>query len=104
MNAITTCMRCRIARNAPACRGPCPCPVDRRDISAHAQAGYCPERQFGDGAEPVGWADVPEVADARSRGLGDTVARLAAAVGIEPCGGCEKRRAKLNELFPYTED
>lgn len=37
----------------------------------------------------------------RSRGLGDTIARATKAVGIKPCGGCEKRREKLNKLIPY---
>lgn len=36
-----------------------------------------------------------------SRGLGDTVAKVAAAVGFTPCGGCAKRRQTLNERFPY---
>ena len=40
-----------------------------------------------------------------SRGLGDTVAKLAAPVaelfGIGDDCGCAERQAKLNELFPY---
>ena len=36
-----------------------------------------------------------------SRGLGDTIARATAAVGVKPCGGCEKRRQTLNRLVPY---
>jgi hypothetical protein len=48
-----------------------------------------------------------------SQGLGDTIAKLTAATGLdklveevaqamgkEDCG-CNKRRRKLNELFPY---
>jgi hypothetical protein len=52
-----------------------------------------------------------------SKGLGDTIAKIthatgldivaekvAKAMGKEDCG-CNKRREKLNELFPYkTED
>lgn len=38
----------------------------------------------------------------RSRGLGDTVAKITRAVGIKPCGGCKKRQAALNKLFPYS--
>jgi len=50
----------------------------------------------------------------KSRGLGDTVAKIthatkldkiaeaiASAVGQEDCG-CGKRQEKLNELFPYN--
>lgn len=34
------------------------------------------------------------------RGLGDAVARVTKAVGIKPCGRCEKRREWLNRYFP----
>ena len=37
----------------------------------------------------------------RSRGVGDTIAKVTKAVGIKPCGGCNKRRAKLNEIAAY---
>lgn len=40
-------------------------------------------------------------ASAPSRGLGDTVAKLTAAVGLKPCGGCKKRQDMLNRLVPY---
>jgi len=39
-----------------------------------------------------------------SRGLGDTIAKMTKAVGIKPCGGCKKRQAALNKIFPYKED
>ena len=38
-----------------------------------------------------------------SRGLGATIAKLTQAVGIQPCGGCEKRRQKLNSIFPFAD-
>lgn len=51
-----------------------------------------------------------------SEGLGDTVAKVTNALGIdklaervaqlagkEDCG-CKKRREKLNELFPYNKE
>ncbi|MEA2708132.1 MAG: hypothetical protein QOF78_733 [Phycisphaerales bacterium] len=38
-----------------------------------------------------------------SRGVGDTIAKVAQAVGIAPCDGCKKRRDALNRLFPYGE-
>jgi len=38
----------------------------------------------------------------KSRGLGDTIAKISKAVGIKPCGGCKKRQAKLNKLLPYS--
>ena len=39
----------------------------------------------------------------KSRGLGDTIAKLTKAVGIQPCGGCEERRQKLNSIFPFAD-
>lgn len=37
----------------------------------------------------------------KSKGLGDTVAKITKAVGIKPCGKCKKRQARLNKMFPY---
>lgn len=39
------------------------------------------------------------------KGLGDVVATVTSAVGIEPCKGCKKRQEKLNKLIPFgTKD
>ncbi len=43
------------------------------------------------------------------KGLGDVIANVTSAVGIESCDGCNKRKEKLNRLFPFgieefTED
>ena len=39
------------------------------------------------------------------KGLGDVVATVTSAVGIEPCEGCKKRQEKLNKLIPFgTKD
>lgn len=38
---------------------------------------------------------------AASRGLGDTIAKVTKFFGVRPCRGCEKRRRRLNELWPY---
>jgi hypothetical protein len=35
-------------------------------------------------------------------GLGDVVQRAAYAVGIKPCGGCERRAAALNRWMVFT--
>jgi hypothetical protein len=37
----------------------------------------------------------------KSKGLGDTVKKVADALRIPECGGCKNRRKKLNRLFPY---
>jgi hypothetical protein len=39
-----------------------------------------------------------------SRGIGDTVEKVIHAVTlglVRPCGGCKKRRDRLNRLWPY---
>lgn len=40
---------------------------------------------------------------AKSKGLGDTIAKLTTAVGIKPCESCKKRKDKLNKLFPFKQ-
>ena len=37
----------------------------------------------------------------RSRGLGDTVAKVTSSLGIKPCGRCKERQKRLNKLVPY---
>lgn len=36
-----------------------------------------------------------------SKGLGDSIAKVTKKLGIKECGGCRKRRIKLNRLVPY---
>ena len=35
-------------------------------------------------------------------GLGDVIKRATSAVGIKPCGGCERRAAALNRWFGFS--
>jgi hypothetical protein len=35
----------------------------------------------------------------RSNGIGDTIAKFTEAIGIEPCAGCNGRKAVLNDWF-----
>lgn len=35
-------------------------------------------------------------------GLGDVVAKVTKAVGIKPCGPCQKRREALNRMVPFN--
>lgn len=35
------------------------------------------------------------------KGLGDVIATITDAVGIEPCEGCKKRQDALNKLVPF---
>ncbi len=36
-------------------------------------------------------------------GLGDVIASATKAVGIKPCGGCQRRQAALNKLVPFKK-
>jgi hypothetical protein len=35
-------------------------------------------------------------------GLGDVVQRVTYAMGIKPCGGCERRAAAMNRWMAFT--
>jgi len=35
-------------------------------------------------------------------GLGDVIKRATYAIGVKPCGGCEKRAAALNRWMHFT--
>jgi hypothetical protein len=39
---------------------------------------------------------------AEETGLGDAIKRATYAMGIKPCGGCEKRAAALNRWMRFT--
>jgi len=41
--------------------------------------------------------------DEEEIGLGDAVKRLTYAMGIKPCGGCEKRAAVLNRWLRFSK-
>jgi hypothetical protein len=53
------------------------------------------------------WAEnPPALRRPKSRGLGDTVARFIRRITrgrVKPCGGCKKRQATLNAMFPYKD-
>jgi hypothetical protein len=80
------------------CRGACACMKCGRDITQMSEAGDC----------PVGLHERPP-----TRGLGDTVANIAKAIGADKAAsffqhitgkdcGCARRREKLNGLIPYS--
>jgi hypothetical protein len=35
------------------------------------------------------------------RGLGDLIKRVTSAVGIAPCGNCDRRAEVLNRIMPF---
>jgi len=38
-----------------------------------------------------------------SAGLGDMIASITTAIGIEPCAACERRKQALNKAFPWLK-
>jgi hypothetical protein len=36
-------------------------------------------------------------------GLGDVVKRVTYALGMQPCGGCERRAARMNHWVVFTK-
>lgn len=85
MNLIGVCSVCD--KSQRGCKGPCACTIDGKDIMQHAAERYCPLGKY-------------------RLGLGDVVARITHATGIQavmrrltkkkPCGGCKKRQLALN--------
>jgi hypothetical protein len=43
----------------------------------------------------------PQQPPPKSRGLGDSIAKVTKKVGVKPCGGCKKRQEWLNNWWPY---
>jgi len=43
----------------------------------------------------------PKKVKRKSRGLGDTIAKVTDALHIPKCGRCKKDQARLNKRFPY---
>ena len=95
MGDLTICQRCEF-RQRP-CAGACACTADaaRRDILLLAESHACPLGRFP------------------SRGLGDTVAKLARATGVAAAAaavsaalswdcGCADRQDALDRLLPYA--
>lgn len=87
------CRKCRMLEEGrafrTAMRASFEVPGDEVDFACPAERGGKP------------WSYDPPV---KSRGLGDTIAKITRAVGIKPCGGCKKRQAALNKLVPYSGD
>lgn len=42
-----------------------------------------------------------EAAGRVSKGVGDTIKKVTDTLGIKQCGGCKRRQALLNKMFPY---
>lgn len=53
----------------------------------------CGTKSYGEGVKTV---------EKKSRGLGDTIAKVTKKLGFKPCGGCQQRQAVLNRWVPYS--
>ena len=95
---LTDSTHCRSRAHCETCR-------DReggRATRAHWAKRYALPGGAVDFACPFGgkWGTPP------ARGLGDTIERLIQAVfrsRVKSCGGCKRRRDRLNRRFPYKE-
>lgn len=54
------------------------------------------------GAAPAHRVRLPGFLIEDEIGLGDAIKRVTYAMGIKPCGGCEKRAAALNQWMHFT--
>ena len=78
------------------------CRSDAHWRELYAAPAVCP---FGVTAATANHqSQVSNLQSTPARGLGDVVAKMTCAVGIKPCGGCKKRQATLNHLFPFKGD
>ncbi len=95
---------------SPSCRSHVHCHACRRrpDFRAKlARAWQLPDRDFAcpEGFTPEDLPQSPVLTQPPSRGLGDTIARLIHWLSfgrVRPCGGCRRRQAFLNWLWPYN--
>lgn len=45
---------------------------------------------------------IPKFVTDEDIGFGDTIKRVTSAIGIKPCGGCQRRAAVLNNWLVFT--
>jgi Erv1 / Alr family len=117
MNNLSVCHLCRVEKQAPVCRGACPCPVDGVDIVEHAQAADCP-LGYHDGVPvpqapraetpaewgPPKWAKLHEWASAFRGTPAERNAWLAAFRLELPCGECRNGWDAIVEANPPPDD
>ena len=54
------------------------------------------------GRTPARRIRLPGFVSDKDVGLGDVVKRATSAVGVKPCGGCERRAIALNRWMAFT--
>ena len=60
-----------------------------------------PEETNKSERQPYG-ARLPGFVSDKDIGLGDAIKNVTYALGIRPCGGCERRAVALNRWFVFT--
>jgi hypothetical protein len=60
------------------------------------------ETDSAQGSDPPHRIRLPGFVTDEDIGLGDAIKRVTYALGIRPCGGCERRAAALNRRFVFT--
>jgi hypothetical protein len=61
-----------------------------------------PKRRNKQGKGPKHFIRLPGFITEEDIGLGDVVKRIIYAVGIKPCGGCQKRAEALNKWITFS--
>lgn len=100
LTPLMVCHRCTAGAGVKLAGSVLPCPADGRDVKEHAEAGECPRGLFA-GVSLTIRGEAPQQP---SRGLGDTIAKVTAALGIRPCAPCKKRQEALNKVVPYRRE
>lgn len=60
------------------------------------------DERRGIGGNPPRRIRLPGFVSDEDLGLGDVVKRATSAVGVKPCGGCERRAVALNRWMVFT--
>lgn len=68
-------------------------------MSGATRADGMPERPATEGPYRV---RLPGFGSDQEIGLGDVIKHATGAIGIQPCGGCERRAAALNRWFVFS--
>ncbi len=76
--------------------GPVPSDVAKEHPQSHV---VCALGKYSGHPTPNDCTQCPSY-EGQSRGLGDSVASVTKKFGIKPCAPCQKRREKLNKMFP----
>ena len=78
--------------------------TERVDAKREQERNQNPLNADNSGGSHAGTIAKHREDSSQMRGLGDVIHRVATAIGVPTCGGCEKRRQQLNKLVPFTSE